>query len=156
MVEELTHLGYDERQAVLLDGIKLSRFRAVRVVYLLAAVLLIGVGIAGISIPGFPGTIFLIIALWLAARSSEALYRWMLTNRIFGRQLVDYESGFGIPRRIKYFIVAVILGFTLLALIRVDTAWVVVLDAALAVYGIWYVWTRPTREDVVARLGVTA
>ena len=140
MVEQLTHLSYDDRQAALLDATKLSRFRAVRGVYLLVAVLLIGVG----------------IALWLAARANERLYRWMLTNRIFGRQLVDYESGFGIPRRIKYFIVAVILGFTLLALVRVDTVWVVVLDVALAVYGVWYVWTRPTREDVVAGLGVTA
>ena len=155
MVQQLTHLGFEQRRAVLLDATKLSRFRAVRVTYLLVALVLIGVGVAGISIPGFPGTVFLLIALWLAARSNERLYRWMLTNRVFGRQLVDYESGFGIPRRIKYLIVAVIAGFTLLALVRVDTVWVLVLDVALAVYGIWYVWTRPTREDVVAGLATS-
>ncbi len=47
---------------------------------------------------------------------------------------------------------AVIIGFTLLALMSVDTTWVLVLDVALAFYGVWYVWTRPTREEVVAGL----
>lgn len=155
MVQQLTHLGFEERRAVLLDATKLSRFRALRGVYLLGAILLIGLGVAGISIPGFPGTIFLIIALWFAGRSNERLYRWMLTNRLFGRQLVDYESGFGIPRRIKYLIAVVIAGFTTLALVSVDTTWVLVLDGVLAVYGIWYVWTRPTREDVVATLAAS-
>jgi len=155
MVKQLTHMDYADRLAVLLDSSNLSRFRVVRATYLVAATVLIGVGIAGISIPGFPGTVFLLIALWLAGRSNVRLYRWMLTNRMFGRQLVDYESGFGIPRRIKYLIVAVIAAFTLLALFRVETTWVVVLDLVLAVYGSWYVMSRPTRERVVAQLGVS-
>lgn len=155
MVQQLTHLGFEDRRAVLLGASNLSQFRAVRVAYLFAALVLIALGVAGISIPGFPGTIFLIIALWFAGRSNERLYRWMLTNKMFGRQLVDYESGFGIPRRIKYFIVFIIAAFTVLALVSVETVWVLALDVALAVYGIWYVWTRPTREDVVARLAAS-
>ena len=155
MVKQLTHLAYKARLAALLEETNLSRFGRCALCMRLWRSCSSVVGIAGISIPGFPGTLFLLIALWLAGRSNERLYRWMLTNRMFGRQLVDYESGFGIPRRIKYLIVAVIIGFTLFALMRVDTAWVVILDVALAVYGVWYVWTRPTREDVVAELGTT-
>ncbi len=113
-------------------------------------------GIAGTFIPGLPGFLFLLFALFLFSRSNERMYRWMLTNRYFGQSLRDYKGGLGIPRRVKVIATfSIIAAVTLSVLLAIDAVWWRVALVVLGAYGVWYVLSRPTREVEMARRTAT-
>lgn len=134
------------------QDVDLTTSRPMRVVYAAAGFVALGLGIAGTFIPGLPGFLFLLFALFLFSRSNERMYRWMLTNRYFGQSLRDYKSGLGIPRVVKVIAVSSIaVAVTLSVVVVIDATWGRVALVALGFYGVWYVLTRPTREVEVAR-----
>ena len=134
------------------DELRLSTSRTMRVVYALVGFVFLGVGILGWIVPGIPGTVNLLIALFFFSRSSDRMYRWMLTNRYFGQSLQDYASGLGIRRRIKVIAVAsIFVAVTLSVVYAIDALWWKVGLIALGLYGIWFALTRPTREVELAR-----
>lgn len=53
---------------------------------------LVGIGILGIFLPLLPSTVFFLGAAALYGRSSPRAYRWLTTNRWFGRHLQDYKE----------------------------------------------------------------
>ncbi len=123
-----------------------------RIVFAVIGSLFLCVGIAGYIVPGLPGTVFLLMALWFFGQSNERMYRWMLSNRFFGRQLVDYKAGLGIPRSIKVIAIGCIVIFTALSMFRLGAWWQQIALGLLAMYGIGFIATRPTREKVLARV----
>ena len=124
---------------------------AVRLVYLILGLFCLAIGAVGVWLPGLPGTPFLLVAVWLFSMSNERLHRWMLTNRWFGDMLADYSAGLGIPRRIKVVSVAsVIVVVTGSVTYGVSDWWARAALVGLAVAGIVFILTRPTREDVIA------
>jgi uncharacterized membrane protein YbaN (DUF454 family) len=140
-----------------LDELRLDTSRPVRVLYATLGFLFLAVGIAGQVIPGLPGTLNLIVALFFFSRSSERMYRWMLTNRFFGRSLRDYKNGLGIPRRVKVVaVVSICLAVGLSVGFFLDNVWVRLGLVALGAYGIWFVLTRPTTEVELARRAAEA
>ena len=63
-----------------------------RLVYLIIGVILTPIGIAGVILPGLPGTIILILAAACFARSSPRLERWLITHPRFGPAIVDWRE----------------------------------------------------------------
>ncbi len=63
-----------------------------RWVYVALGSLLVGIGILGIFLPLLPSTVFFLGAAGLYGRSSPRAYRWLTTNRWFGRHLRDYKE----------------------------------------------------------------
>jgi hypothetical protein len=55
----------------------------------------------GALLPLLPTTPFLILAAACFHRSSPRFYKLIMNNRYFGHYLRDYQSGKGIPLRIK-------------------------------------------------------
>jgi len=66
------------------------------------ACLSLALGIAGVFIPGLPTTVFILIAGWAAARSSERMHRWLWQHRLFGPMLQDWAAGGRVGRRAKW------------------------------------------------------
>lgn len=66
------------------------------------AILCLGLGIAGVFIPGLPTTVFILIAGWAAARSSQRLHDWLWQHRLFGPMLENWSQGGTVSRRAKY------------------------------------------------------
>ena len=64
----------------------------VRVALMGAGSLLVAIGVIGIFVPLLPTTIFLLLAAACFGRSSPGAYRWLTTNRWFGRYLHDYKE----------------------------------------------------------------
>jgi len=61
----------------------------------------VGLGFAGIFIPGLPTTIFIIIAAYLFARSSPRFHQWLYQHKWFGPSLCRYRDSGGMPRSAK-------------------------------------------------------
>jgi uncharacterized membrane protein YbaN (DUF454 family) len=85
-------------------------------------------------VPVLPTTPLLILAAVCYSRSSNRCYRWLVTNRVFGRYLDDYLRGRGVSWKVKagtlVFLWAVI---TLTAVLFAHALWLKILLFAIAV-----------------------
>ena len=104
----------------------------------------------GVFVPGLPTTSWLVLAAYCYGRSSQRLFLWLLTNRMFGSSLLRYyRSGRALPLHSKIIICG------LISLVSVFSIWYITklgdpgfgqtLIAIVAVVGIWWVgWRVPT------------
>ena len=123
----------------------------------LARILWIGIGglavifaVIGIVVPGWPTTSWLVLAAYCFARSSQRLFRWLLTNRVFGPALLEYyRSGRALPFHSKMVIGALIFVASCVSIVGItkagDPGFGQTLIAVVAIVGIWWVgWKVPT------------
>jgi len=80
---------------------KVHQKKWVRVAFLIAGSILVGLGVVGIFLPILPTTPFLLLAAACYARSSERFYQWLLNHRWFETYLRPYREGKGIPMKAK-------------------------------------------------------
>lgn len=117
-----------------------------RAAFLVLGWICVGLGAVGVVLPGWPTTVWLLVAAFFFARSSPRFYRWLLSHRLFGPIVRDVRAGLGLPARVKAFAISMIVlfagGSTVLLLAR---PWLSVLVAALGLTGIVYLLRMPTR-----------
>ena len=134
------------------DQLNVSRSVVVRSVYGLLGFVFLGIGIAGFYTPVLPGTVNLLVAAYFFSMSSERMFRWMMSNRVFGQQLRDYRSGLGIPRRVKAVAIASIaISVTLTVSLVLEYPWARAGMVLFGLVGVWFILTKPTREVELAR-----
>lgn len=113
-----------------------------------------GVGLIGIAVPLLPTTVFVLLAAFFFARSSERLHRRLLENKRFGPMIRDYQAGLGIPARAKAGAVAAIaLSFGITMLFVVTAAVGRLAMAALGIGVVWFILSRPTRRPAAEDAG---
>lgn len=139
------------------DQLNLSRSAIVRAVYAVLGFVFLGIGIAGFYTPVLPGTINLLVAAYFFSMSSERMFRWMMTNKVFGQQLQDYRAGLGIPRRVKAVAVgSIALSVGLTVSLALENPWARAGMVVFGLVGAWFILTKPTRETELARREATA
>ena len=108
--------------------------RPIKILLMIAGLIFLATGSIGIFVPLLPTTPFLILAAGCFIRSSERLYNWTLTNRIFGKYLKGYLEKKGIPLGVKLFTLF-LLWFTILssAIFFIDLLWVRIILIIIAV-----------------------
>ena len=92
------------------------------------------VGLIGVVVPLLPTTPFLLLAAACFVRSSDTMYGWLTSNRLFGGFIRDYREQRGVSARAKITALVLlwgVIGYT--ALTAVDAAWLRVLLVAIAV-----------------------
>jgi len=72
-----------------------------RLVLLSTGTIALGLGTAGVFLPGLPTTPFVLIAAACYARSSHRMYRWLIDHPGFGPPLQQLLAGRGLPMRVK-------------------------------------------------------
>jgi uncharacterized protein len=78
--------------------------RVKRAAFVAIGTVAVGLGILGIILPGMPATVFFIIALGCYARSSERMYRWLLSRTWAAKSIQaaqDFKTNNALPTRIK-------------------------------------------------------
>lgn len=96
---------------------KLNKYKPIRILWILLGSLSIGMGVIGIFVPGWPTTIFLIIASYFYIRSSRRLYNWLINNRLLGIYIKNYLLGKGMPLKAKLVSLIVMWLFGLLSIL---------------------------------------
>ena len=124
----------------------LDRFK--RLLLVTIGLICLGLGIVGYVLPGLPGTIFLIIAATLFVRSSDRLYKFVVNNRLFGRQVEEYLRTGAMPLKAKIISLVSIWAFTLISVFLAPYTWLFKIPILiLAIMGTVYILTRPTGKN---------
>ncbi|NKB32285.1 MAG: DUF454 family protein [Pseudomonadales bacterium] len=72
-----------------------------KVFLVLGGIVSLALGVLGVFLPLLPTVPLVLLAAFCFARSSDRLHNWMLTHKHFGAIIRNFESGQGIPRRVK-------------------------------------------------------
>lgn len=70
---------------------------------MVAGTISLGLGCLGVFLPILPTTPFLLLSAACYYRSSERMHSWMLSNRLFGSYIRNYQEGRGLSLRSKIF-----------------------------------------------------
>jgi len=70
-------------------------------IFILLGTISLAVGVTAIFIPGLPTTPFLLLTAWLYTKSSERLYRWLISSRLIGPYILEFKKNKGMTRRTK-------------------------------------------------------
>lgn len=107
--------------------------------------LMVCLGFAGYALPGVPGTVFLVAALWCFRKGSPRFERWLLGHRLFGPVLSRWDAERSLTRRTKQVAVGSVWVFVPLSSVALwPYPWVLAALLALGVYGTWFILSRPT------------
>lgn len=105
-----------------------------RVLFVLLGVTSVSIGIIGIVVPVLPTTPFLLLAAFFFLRSSDKLYRWLLTHKLFGNYLRNYIHYKAISPWVKIFTLIVLWLTIIVSIVFVkDKPWLQVLLAIVAI-----------------------
>lgn len=77
------------------------RQRILNLILKAAGLLFVGLGLAGVLLPLLPTTPFLLLAAGCFARSSPAFHDWLLSHRLFGPYIRDWDRDRSIPLSAK-------------------------------------------------------
>ena len=124
-----------------------QRRNPLRLGYVIFGLLCVALGFIGWVVPGMPGTVFFIIALWSFQKSSPRLEQWLLRHRIVGPMLRDWNEERSIRRSTKILAVAVIWICILVSMVVLRKVWVDVVLVACAIGVTWYLVTRKTKVE---------
>lgn len=113
--------------------------RVARALILAVGFISLALGVLGVFLPLLPTTVFILVAAYCFARSSERFYTGLLNNKRFGPAIRDWQTHKCMSRRSKTYAVAMIVlsfGFTTVLYMEEITARVllVTLGAALILY----------------------
>jgi uncharacterized membrane protein YbaN (DUF454 family) len=128
--------------------IHISNNPVLRWIFIITGVVLVGIGVLGIFLPLLPTTIFFILAAWCFARSSERYYKWLHTNRFFGRYLSNYRSSGGMTAKSKIFSISFLWAGILASVVFfTDVFYVRIILIAIAVGVSWHLLALKTVKE---------
>jgi len=104
----------------------------------------VALGTLGAFLPVMPTVVFLIVALWCFARSSERLYQWLYYHRTYGPLLRDWETHRVIPITAKVMaITSMLVSLACMLWAGVDVKWLA-LAAIFMACGAGYILSKPS------------
>ena len=119
--------------------------RAIRWLLLVVGGLSVAVGIVGIFVPLLPSFEFFLLAAVCFGRSSPAAYRWLTTNRVFGKRFSDYKDQRGATIATKLVTLSMLwAGMGASVALLQPPFWLDALLAAVAIGVAWHVLSLKT------------
>lgn len=119
--------------------------RAIRWLLLGVGGLSVAVGIVGIFVPLLPSFEFFLLAAACFGRSSPAAYRWLTTNRVFGKRFSDYKDQRGATIATKLVTLSMLwAGMGASVALLQPPFWLDALLAAVAIGVTWHVLSLKT------------
>ena len=114
-----------------------------RALWLGLGLVCVALGTIGIFLPLLPTTIFLIIAAFAFARSSERLHNWLLSNKVFGPMIKDWQDHGRIRRPAKLMALISMAVIILLSWGFGAPTYVIILQALILIPVAVFIFSRP-------------
>lgn len=100
-------------------------------------------GLIGVVLPLLPTVPFLLLATFCFARSSERMHTWLVTHRVFGPMIADWQrSGAIRPAAKRAATASVVLVFCISLALRVSPT-ALGIQALVLCCVLTFIWTRP-------------
>jgi hypothetical protein len=120
------------------------RSRVLRGIYLVLGLICLGF-VAISALPGIPTFDFVILAAFFFSMSSDRLHGWLVNHPVYGKMIKGYRSG-GLTMGMKWLAaIAITTSLSFSALVLIDNLVLRIVLAAVGVFAIWFVFSRPTR-----------
>jgi len=129
---------------------RVIRNPALRGLFIAIGWLCVASGAIGAVLPGWPTTIWIILATYFFARSSPRFYNWVMNHRVFGPLIRDWRDGKGMTARAKAVAVTTIVLTISVSVAVIPVAWVKVLLLAIMVVLCAYLLRLPTKPAEAA------
>lgn len=121
-----------------------------RILLIIGGWLAVVLGAIGIVLPVLPTTPFLLVAAWCFARSSARFHHWLLSNRVFGPMIHDWQEYRSIAagtRRWALFVVVVSFSLSIYAVNIQPLRYLLLAVMIAAVIGLLRIPTRPDTQQ---------
>ncbi len=113
-----------------------------RFLFVLLAGVFLALGIIGIIVPGMPTTVFVLLAAACAARGSPRFHGWLISHRLFGPMIVDWQNGGRVSRKAKRSAALAMAVCAVIVLLVAPSPWRWGAIASMAMVLAW-LWRRP-------------
>jgi uncharacterized membrane protein YbaN (DUF454 family) len=125
--------------------LRIQRNPVLRTTYLVLGVVCVAFGAIGVVVPGWPTTVWILVATYFFARSSPRFYNWLMNHRVFGPLIRDWRDGKGLSARAKGLAVTTIVLSIGTSVVLIPPVWVKLLLVVVAVTLCTYLLTLPTK-----------
>lgn len=117
--------------------------RAMRWLWLVLAYFFLALGIIGVVLPGLPTTPFVLLAAYCAARGSKRLHAWLLSHRLFGPMIRDWQQGGAVSRRAKYWAIGTMAACAVIFFLTAPRWWMAATGTGIMAVVATWLWLRP-------------
>lgn len=114
-----------------------------RYIWALLGLLSVGLAIVGIVLPLLPTVPFLLLAAFFFARSSERLHSWLLSHKIFGPLITDWQSSGAIRPRAKRLATLSIVAVFAISIVIGLRPLLLGIQAGVLCCVLIFIWSRP-------------
>lgn len=92
-------------------------------IYILLGLVCVVLGAIGVVVPGLPTTPFLLAALFCFGKSSERLYRWFVSTKMYQKYLKEFDQSRSMTMKQKISILAFAAPFCIFAFFTLPNIW---------------------------------
>lgn len=114
----------------------------IRILYLAAGILAMGLGAAGVVLPILPTTPFLLLASFCFARGSEKFHRWFTGTALYKRHLESFVTNRSMTLKTKFSLLLPASAMLLMAFLLMSNVYGRVCIVFLIVFKYVYFFTK--------------
>jgi uncharacterized membrane protein YbaN (DUF454 family) len=104
--DNITGLSSEKVVEIVLEEHKPTKNPIARVFWVISGSVFVVFAYIGTFVPGWPTVSWLVLAAFCYARSSKRMFKWLLTNPLFGKVLLKYyQNGKASPYHSKVLII---------------------------------------------------
>ena len=121
----------------------MRRYSLRRLLWLSLGLVCLILGAIGLFLPLLPTTSFILVAAFAFARSSPRLHKWLLTHKIFGPLITDWQTHRAISTKAKVASLISMIAIVAIGFVFQIPSWIIGVQVIILSLVSLFLWTRP-------------